>query len=375
MRLRVAFALLWVPALAACFGSASVGPKPAELETLDSAAEFRRLWREDVGGAEGAQLAPALADGKVFAAGNDGSVLAVAAADGRELWRVGLDTRLSGGVGADARTVAVATGQGEVLALEARDGKTRWRVRVSSEVLAPPRVVAGLVVVRSADSRIHALDLEDGKRRWAYQRTPTSLRLRTPQGMTALGGTLFAGFSGGRLVALALDTGAVRWEASVAVPRGTTELERVTDVVGDPAAIGREVCAAAFQGRVACFDAQNGNLIWARDVSSATGVSADARYAYVSDERGAVHAFDRTNGRSLWKQERLAYRQLSLPLPVGERVAVADFEGIVHLLARDSGAFVARASTDGSAVRAPMLALPGGLLVQTRDGGLYALAP
>jgi len=364
-----------VPALAACFGSASVGPKPAELEALASPAEFRRLWRERVGGAESAELAPALADGKVYAAGDGGSVLAIDAADGRELWRVGLDTRLSGGVGADARTVAVATGQGEVLALEARDGKTRWRVRVSSEVLAPPRVVAGLVVARSADSRIHALDGEDGKRRWSYQRTPVSLRLRTPQGMTPLGDTLFAGFSGGRLVALALDTGAVRWEASVAVPRGTTELERVTDVVGDPAVVGREVCAAAFQGRVACFDAQNGNLIWARDVSSATGVSADARYAYVSDERGAVHAFDRTNGRSLWKQERLAYRQLSLPLPVGERVAVADFEGIVHLLARDSGAFVARASTDGSAVRARMLALPGGLLVQTRDGGLYALAP
>ncbi|MGH8722875.1 MAG: PQQ-binding-like beta-propeller repeat protein, partial [Burkholderiales bacterium] len=202
-----------------------------------------------------------------------------------------------------------------------------------------------------------------------------ALRLRTPQGMTPREDLLYAGFSGGKLVALALDSGALRWEASVADPKGTTELERVTDVVGEPALVGREVCAAAFQGRVACFDAQNGNLLWARDISSATGVSADARYAYVSDERGAVHALDRTNGRSLWKQDRLAHRQLTRPLPLGETVAVGDLEGIVHLLARDSGAFVGRAATDGSAVRAAPLALPGGFLVQTQAGGLFALAP
>jgi len=176
-------------------------------------------------------------------------------------------------------------------------------------------------------------------------------------------------------VALALEGGALRWEATVSDPKGATELERVTDVVGDPVVVGREVCAAAFQGRVACFDAQNGNLVWARDISSVSGVGADARYAFVADERGAVHALDRTNGRSLWKQDRLAHRQLSRPLPLGEQIAVGDLEGYVHLLARESGAFVARAATDGSPVRAAPLALARGFLVQTQAGGLYALAP
>jgi outer membrane protein assembly factor BamB len=167
----------------------------------------------------------------------------------------------------------------------------------------------------------------------------------------------------------------VRWEATVAVPKGATELERVTDVIGNPVVIGREVCAAAFQGRVACFDAQTGSQLWAREISSVTGVSADERYAYISDERGAVHALDRSNGRSLWTQDRLAHRQLSLPLPVGNVIAVADLEGYVHLLARDSGEFVARTATDGSAVRAAPIALAAGFLVQTQGGSLYALAP
>lgn len=371
---HAALALL-LPALAGCFGASSSGPKPAALEPLPQAENLRVLWSADVGSAEGFEFSPALAGDAVYAAARDGAVVRLDATDGRRRWRVSLDARLSGGVGADGATVAVATDDGAVLALDAGSGKLLWRAGVSSEVLAAPRFAAGLVLVRSADGRIHALDAKDGQRRWVYQRPPAALRLRTPQGMTPHGGLLYAGFSGGKLVALALAGGTLSWEAAVAEPKGTTELERVTDVVGDPVVIGREVCAAAFQGRVACFDALTGSPLWAREISSVSGISVDARYAFVADERGAVHALDRTNGRSLWKQDRLAHRQLSRPLGLGERVALGDLEGVVHLLARDSGAFVARLATDGSPVRAAPLALPRGFLVQTQAGGLFALAP
>ena len=359
--------------LAACAGNP--GPTPADPPRIDNPQRVRVLWSANVGAAERFTFRPALAGGSVYAAARDGTVTRLDEKTGVVRWRAAVEVRLSGGVGADAATVAVAADDGAVFALETLTGKQRWRARVSSEVLAAPRIAAGLVLVRSADSRIHALDAADGKRRWAYQRAPSALRLRTPQGMMPHEGLLYAGFSGGKLVALALDGGTLRWEASVADPKGTTELERVTDVVGEPVLVGREVCAAAFQGRVACFDAQTGSLLWAREMSSVTGVSADARYAYVSDERGAVHALDRTNGRSLWKQDRLAHRQLSRPLPLGDRIAVGDLEGIVHLLARDTGALVARVSTDASPVRAAPLALPRGFLVQTQAGGLFALSP
>jgi outer membrane protein assembly factor BamB len=134
------------------------------------------------------------------------------------------------------------------------------------------------------------------------------------------------------------------------------------------------VCAAAYQGRVGCYEIANGRQSWVRDLSSLTGVSLDARYAYVTDDRGAVHALDRTNGRSVWKQDKLALRQPSLPLAVGDTVAVGDFQGYVHFLGRDSGAFVARQATDGSAIKAAPLPLPTGVLVQTRNGGLFALS-
>jgi outer membrane protein assembly factor BamB len=365
--------LLCVLVLAAC--SSPGGPKPAQLPALEAAKPVRLLWSAHVGGAERYAFSPALVGDAVYAAARNGTVSRLDAASGAERWRESTDKKLSGGVGADARTVAVATEEGEVIALDAETGKPRWRARVSSEVLAPPAVGQGLVVVRSLDNRVFGLDAQDGKRRWVYQRAAAALIVRSPSGVTLSGETAFVGFSGGKLAAIALSSGNLLWEATVALPKGATELERVTDVVGEPAVQGREVCAAAYQGRVACYEAASGRQIWGRELSSLTGLSLDARYAFVSDDRGTVHALDRTNGRSIWKQDRLAYRQLTVPVSAGNTIAVGDLEGYVHLLSRESGAFVSRHATGGGAVRVPPAALSSGVLVQTQNGGLYALTP
>jgi outer membrane protein assembly factor BamB len=270
--------------------------------------------------------------------------------------------------------VAVGTTEGEVIALEASSGEVRWRAKVSSEVLAPPSVAGDAVVVRCSDSRLFALEARDGRRRWVYQRAMPTLTVRSPAGAVVSGGTVYAGFAGGRLAAVALNNGGLRWDAAVALPRGSTELERVADVVGLPWVSEREVCAVAYQGRVACFEQSNGQSLWSRDMSSIAGLSADGRYVFVSDEKGAVQALDRVNGTSFWKQDRLSLRQLTAPLPLGGEVAVADVQGYVHFLSRESGEFVGRAETDGSPVIAPLVAMPGGFLVQTRRGDLYALS-
>lgn len=357
------------------FGSTPSGPKPAELPPIGNPQPVRLLWSGAVGSADRYAFRPAFAGDSVYLAARNGAVVSLDAASGRLRWRTELGRALSAGVGADGALAVVASEEGEVFAIDVQSGKLRWQARVSSEVLAPPEVAEGLVLVRSADSRIFAFGAEDGKRRWVYQRAASALLVRTPAGVTTAQGNAYAGFSGGKLVAIALTNGGVRWEATVAVPRGTTELERVTDVVGQPVVQGREVCAAAYQGRVACFDLRNGNQIWARESSTLTGVSLDARYAFLSDERGSVHALDRTTGRSVWKQDRLAYRQLSLPLPLGAEVAVGDLQGYVHFVARDTGTFVARYATDGSPIRSAPVKLASGFLVQTQNGGVFALSP
>ena len=375
-------------AIAGCTGTP--GPQPAELTSIDNAKPLRVLWsaylQEDERFANWPPpppsessdrwiFFPVLVGDAVYATSREGTLVRLDATTGRRRWRTSAEMTVSSGVGADAETVAVANEDGEVVAFEAASGKVRWRARVSSEVLAPPEVGAGLVLVRSVDNRIFAFNVADGKRRWVYQRAVAALILHAPAGVAVSGDSAYAGFPGGKLVAIALSNGGQRWEATVTVPKGATELERVTDVVGRPALQGREVCAVAYQGRVGCYEAATGRQLWSRELSSATGVSLDARFAYVSDDKGGVHTLDRSNGQSVWKQDKLSYRQLTQPLPEGQTIVIGDFEGFIHFLSRESGAFVSRFDTRGGAVRAVPIALPAGLLVQTEDGSLHALVP
>lgn len=94
--------------------------------------------------------------------------------------------------------------------------------------------------------------------------------------------------------------------------------------MGNPAVDERQVCAVAYQGRVACFDRRNGELLWARDTSSNTGLAMDERNVYVTDDKDAVTAYDKTSGRAGWRQDKLARRAVTAPLALGAWVVVAD---------------------------------------------------
>ncbi|MBI4195316.1 MAG: outer membrane protein assembly factor BamB [Betaproteobacteria bacterium] len=354
------------------FGTAPV-QKPAELVAIKPAVSPRILWQGSVGGAEKNVFFPAVSGNVLYAAGASGPVVGFDAVNGAQSLRVDTGQRISGGVGAGGGLVLVGTPKGEVLAYD-RTGKAIWKAQLSGEVLAPPSVAANVVVVRTGDGRLFGLDAADGKRKWLYQRATPALSVRSHAGVVIYRNAVFAGFPGGRMVALALANGNVGWEATVALPRGTTELERVADITSPPVVDDRQACAVAFQGRVACFDVLSGSSIWGRDVSSVAGMSADARNFYVTDDRNAVVALDRTSGASIWKQDRLFGRGVTAPLAFGRYVVVGDFEGYVHFMSREDGSFVGRAATDGSAVISPPVALDlTSFVVQTRNGGVFAI--
>lgn len=353
------------------FGSSK--PKIPELAPIKPTATMRIVWQTNVGGAEKSVFFPTVVRGVVYTAGRAGQIAGFNPATGNGVSRFEAGQRIAAGVGVGSGLILVGTDKGEVLAFN-HQGKPVWKAQILGELLAPPVADQGIVVVRAGNNQIYGLNAADGKTRWVYQRATPSLSVRTHAGVVLHRGGVFAGFAGGRLVALALPTGAVGWEGVVALPRGTTELERVADVTSLPAIDGSQVCAVAFQGRIACFDLVRGTQHWARGVSSVVGLTVDARYLYVTDDKSAVLALDKTNGASIWRQDKLTGRRLSAPLSVGRHVVVGDVEGYVHALSRDSGAFEARISTDGSAILAPPVALNrASFLVQTENGGVFAI--
>lgn len=370
-------------ALAGCSSLSSLNPfsskaeqknPPAPLVEFKPSLSVKTAWSVSVGSSHGFAFIPALANGSVFAAAADGTIVRVDAATGSQVWRVNAGMPLTAGVGSDGLLVAVAGEKGALIAFDA-DGKQRWKVQASSEILAAPAVGQGLVIVHTVDNRIAAYEAETGNRRWVVQRTAPPLTLRSAPGIVISGPTAYAGMPGGRLLALAVSNGGPRWEAPVGDPKGTTELERIADVAGMPVVAGREACAAAYQGRVACFDAVTGASRWAKDFSSDVGVAIDERNLYAADDHGAVNAFVRDTGTGVWRNNKLANRRLSTPTAVNRAVAIGDSQGYVHFLSREDGAFVARVATDGSSLTAAVPVVDGRTVIfQTQAGTLAALA-
>lgn len=356
------------------FGAAAPSGRPAELTPINAVITPRIAWKSTVGAAEKTVFFPSVSGNTVWATGASGQIAAFVANTGAVTTRFEAGQRIASGVAAGAALVAVGTARGELLAFSTT-GKPLWKAQLPGEILAPPAVEGDLVVARTGDGAIYGFDATSGKRRWVYQRTTPALSVRSHAGVVIQQGLIIAGFPGGRLVAISVASGGAAWDGIVALPKGTTELERVADVTSAPVVDEVRACAVAYQGRVACFDAVRGSAIWGRDISSFSGMGADNRNLYITDDKNAVVALDKSNGSSVWKQDKLSGRGVSRPLALGRFVIVGDYQGYVHLLSREDGSFAGRIATDGSQIAAAPVPLDiSTFLVQTRNGGVYAIS-
>ncbi len=343
--MRNAGLVMAVLLLASGCSSSNLQP-PRELTPLEDPLRVISLWTRQAGSGVGDQFLrlPIQHHGDTgYAADYQGYVKAFALKTGKTAWekQTGLELA-TGAVYYDDRLL-FGTRQGEVVALSATDGSLVWRSRVSSEVIARPAVAKGVVVVRTNDGKLYALNSDNGQRLWVYDRSVPALTLRGNSAPVISNDLVITGSDNGRLAALVLKNGSVFWETSIALPTGRTELERIIDIDADPVVVGDVVYAVTYQGRLAAVNLASGRILWARDMSSYTGIAVDAYRVYLSDAEGQVWALNRRNGATLWRQDKLLRRSVTAPVLDGSHLVVADYDGYLHWLSRESGKIEARA--------------------------------
>ncbi|MCV2355152.1 outer membrane protein assembly factor BamB [Paucibacter sp. B2R-40] len=367
-----AAAALMLGSLAGCsVFSSSTATKPAELEQITPAIAGRVVWTARLDTVK-FPLAVTSVGEQFVVAGSDGTVQALQASDGRALWSGNVGQKLAAGVGSDGRYAAVVTTGNEVVALDA--GQVVWRKTLPTPVVAAPLVAGERVFVLTVDRQVHAYDVKNGDKIWILRRPGEPLTLAQPGIIAAFKDTLIVG-QGTRMAGVDPLRGTIRWEASVASPRGTNEVERLADLVGPLARSGESLCARAFQSAVGCVNAERGSLIWSRNVGGTLGVGVDASRVVAGDASDRLSAWNISNGDVLWTAEQFLNRRLSAPLILGATVIVGDFEGQVHFISAATGKTQLRLSTDGSAVAAAPVVSGNTILVATRNGGLFAMRP
>jgi outer membrane protein assembly factor BamB len=267
--------------------------------------------------------------------------------------------------------VLIGTSGGTMLALAAGDGAERWRVQLNSELLAAAAVAGDLVVVRTVDGKLYGLNAADGQQRWVTDQQVPRLSLRGTSAPVIAGELGISGFDNGRLMAVSLANGNTAWDVAVGQARGSSELQRLIDIDGPPVIDGDDLFAVAFQGRAVRLTRDTGHEIWSHEISSYRGIAADAFGVYVTTAEGAVVRLDRASGAERWRQEALLRRMLTAPVIQGKNVVVADIQGVIHWLSIEDGSFRARANS-GSRVSAAPLVSGSLLLVQTDKGVIEA---
>ncbi len=358
-----------VAVLAACSGPSK--PVPKDLGANIGLIGVKTAWSAQLGAME-SSAQPHVVGSQVLLASAKGIVTALQGETGSVAWQLDVGTPLVSGVGSDGQTAAVMSEAGELIAMSS--GKVLWKQRLGALGLTPPLVAGARIFTLSADRTVTAFDAASGQRLWQLQRSSDPLVLGQAGVLLAVGDTLVVGVAG-RLLGVNPLNGASRWEAPVAVSRGTNEVERLVDLVAGVSRLQANVCVRSFLAAVACVNATNGTMVWNKPAAGTTGLGGDAEYVFGTEADSKLIAWSRVSGERLWVSEALRWRGLGTPLTVGQSLVVGDNAGVLHFLSRADGAPMDRATTDGSAILGVPVLVGKTLIAVTQKGGVFAFRP
>lgn len=342
--------------LAACSSDAKkeeADDGPADLSSFEEKVDLDLVWRLQVGKGQGnayARIEPALWADKLYVADGFGHVSAHLIEDADELWHTQLTHNISSALGVSEHHLYVVTDNGVLHALKRETGEPDWTARLQSEVLAAPVYSDGMVAIQSVDGKLHLLNSEDGKQRWVYDSALPNLSLRGTSQPVFHDGQLLAGFANGKVVGLNLQDGSEKWSERIGIPAGRSELERLVDVDGRLLVRDDTLFVVGYQGQMSAIDLRIGKMMWKRDASSYHGPLYGLGNLYVLSADDEVQAFDERSGSDVWNQSDLKGRELTEPVFLQNYIAVADYEGYVHIIKQLDGAVVGRSQVKRPAV-------------------------
>jgi len=342
---RTIFLICVLAIVSSCASSPSPVLPPVALKSLSNQVKINLIWTQRFGEGVGdnyLKFQPALYKGSIIYLDFEGKLYSVNQKTGKLNWQRELNFPVSSQFIIYKDNIIFGTSQGELVMAQLATGNTLWRRQFSSEILAKPAISKDYLVINTVDGFLYGLDVKTGVQRWFYNRVVPILTLRGSSSPIITDGIVVSGFDNGKLIALTLEKGRVIWDTAIAIPKGSTEIERIIDINIEPVVKEDLIYVASFQGRIAAVELTSGKIVWARDMSIFNDIKVDAFRVYLTDAESRVWALDRKNGATLWQQDALLRRNISGPVLFHDQLVVGDFNGYLHWMSRSDGKIVSR---------------------------------
>lgn len=312
---------------------------------------------------------PIIADGRVFVLDAQGGVSALAAADGRKLWRAeprptgetdfdfsvwpphlpffasgqveNPHAAFGGGVAfADGR-LFLGSGYGFIAAFNAETGQELWRTEVEVPIRSAPTVNGGRVFAITHDNQLYVLAADDGRILWTHQGLVESAGVLGSAAPAVSGDTVVVPFTSGELVALRVENGRTVWTDTLTRAGRVTAISELNDIAGRPVIDRGRVFAISHSGNLVSIDLRTGERVWTRNIAGVQTPWVAGDFIYVLTLDAEVAAVSRRDGRVRWVRQLRRYKdqedregrlEWSGPVLAGDRlIAVSNLGHVIAI--------------------------------------------
>ena len=286
-----------------------------------------------------------------------------------------------GGVAYDDGKLFVSTGFGSVIALDAASGKQLWKVDLGVPIVNAPTANGGRVFVSSQDNHFYALAQTDGRKLWDHQGISESAGILESTSAAVAGEYVVAPYSSGELFAIRVTNGRVAWSDMLTRTGTTTALSELDDIAGRPVIDRDMVFAISHSGLMVAINLNSGERVWTRDIGGIQTPWAAGDFVYVLTTDSELLCLSRKDGKVKWMHQLPRWEDpenhddpivWAGPVLVSNRLIVVSSNGYAESLSPYTGELKGRVEIPDGAYISPVVA-NGTLYLLTNNAQLIAL--
>ena len=333
---------------------------------------------------------PVVADGRVFTIDSAGQVRATSTA-GEALWSYSLvplsddpSQALAGGLAYNNGRLYVTSGFGTLSAVDAATGREVWTQKLQSTATGAPTVFGDLVYVVAGDSTAWAVEAEDGRVRWQTDGLGDVGNVAGAAPPAVNNDHVVFSFGSGAVQGAFRQGGLRLWSADIVGARRGFAIALVDDITGYPVIDGNTVYAGNHSGRVVALNINSGERLWTAQHGALDPVWPAGNSVYFVSDLNELVRLNASDGTLIWATDLPGYEPVRRPqrrrdsafvnhgpIMAGGRLVVASSDGLLRSFDPASGDLIGQTEIRGGATTRPVVA-NGTLYVVSTNGVLHA---